>query len=143
MNYYKKKSLENTDNAPLRVEPQYTNMRGNNNEEETDFQDDYAAMPVMREPNDSAGAVVSFICGLVTIFICFLPVLSLVTGLVAMFSAREARKNARMNDMPPPGTAIAGKVCGFIGIVLNLIISFFFYLVPLIFSDGASALTLF
>lgn len=144
MNYYKKKNLEKPDNIPLRVEPTYTNMRGEENtDEESGFDGDYASMPVMREPNDSASAIISCICGLVSVLICFLPFIPLITGLVAMFTAREARKSARMNDMPPPGTAIAGKVCGFVGIVLSLLISFFFYIVPMIFVDAASALKIF
>ena len=132
LNYYNNKFKENNNNIPKVVEPVYTNMRGAENDS-----DDVSFT------NDSAASVISCICGIISVILCFLPIIPLVIGLIAIFSASGARKNAKMNDMPPPGSAIAGKVCGFIGIVLSLTICFFIYLVPILFYEGSNVLNLF
>ncbi len=144
LNYYNNKFKENNNNIPKVVEPVYTNMRGaENDSDDVSFTNDYAAMPVTPERGDSAASVISCICGIISVILCFLPIIPLVIGLIAIFSASGARKNAKINDMPPPGSAIAGKVCGFIGIVLSLTICFFIYLVPILFYEGSNVLNLF
>ena len=68
------------------------------------------------QPTGNGKAVAALICGIAAILLCWLPLLSVILGIVAIVLAGSYIKAGGV-----AGTAKAGRICGIIGIVLAVL----------------------
>ncbi len=122
------------DRIPKRIDPQYSNFDSNTNEIDIYEENNTVYYFPDREQNDSPLSVFSFIIGLLSVLLCWVPVLPLISGVIGVFLASQDSKRAEMCNQDVLGTSVAGKTCSIVGIIINIII----YSVILILSYGIS-----
>ena len=76
-------------------------------------------------PQESGKATAALVLGIINIFLCWIPIIGLVLGILAI----SLGSNGRMIDQNTPssnkGAAIAGLIMGIITLIINLIMSMF------------------
>ncbi len=77
---------------------------------------------------NAPGAVGSLVCGIISVVLCWVPIVGWVLGIVALVLSRKAKKNVTSNPetLGGGGLATGGLVCGIVGTVLSVIYSIMF-----------------
>lgn len=81
---------------------------------------------------DNTPSIVSMVLGILSIILCWLPIIGLILGIIAVVLATKGMKIANEVNKGK-GFAIAGISCGATGIVLNVIYSLMWLFMGFIF----------
>ena len=67
------------------------------------------------------GAVAALVCGILSIVVCWIPLVGLILGIVALVMASKAKAAAvrEPDRFVPGGVRVGGFVCGIIGTVFS------------------------
>lgn len=68
---------------------------------------------------DNTTAVVSMVLGIISVILCWVPIIGLVLGVVSLIFATKGLKKSRIINKGK-GFSIAGISCGSVGIALNV-----------------------
>ena len=90
---------------------------------------------------NAPGAVASLVCGIISIVLCWVPIVGLVLGIIAIVAAGKAKGAAQANPekFEMGGVRVGGFVCGIIGTVLSAIQTVSFLLGLALIAGGAAA----
>lgn len=69
--------------------------------------------------NDNTTAIVSMVLGIISVILCWVPIIGLVLGIVSLIFATKGLKKSRIINKGK-GFSIAGISCGSVGIALNV-----------------------
>lgn len=69
--------------------------------------------------NDNTTAIVSMVLGIISVFLCWAPIIGLALGIVSLVFATKGLKKSKIINKGK-GFSIAGISCGAVGIVLNV-----------------------
>ncbi|MCP4847365.1 MAG: DUF4190 domain-containing protein [Verrucomicrobiaceae bacterium] len=76
---------------------------------------------------NAPGAVSSLVCGIISIVLCWVPIVGLVLGIIAIMGQSRAKKKiyADPENYEGGGLAIAGLVCGIVGTASSALYNIF------------------
>ena len=80
-------------------------------------------------------AIVGMILGILSVILCWVPVIGLVLGIVALILSIKGLKNSRIINKGK-GLSVTGISCGSVGIVVNIIYTIV-YIIIFIFATTA------
>ena len=91
--------------------------------------------------SNAPGSVASLVCGILSIVLCFLPLVGLVLGIIAIQQAGKARRFVEYSpdEFVPGGVRVGGFVCGIIGTVFSGIYNAYYLLAVVFFTSVMSA----
>lgn len=69
--------------------------------------------------NDNTTAIVSMVLGIISVILCWVPIIGLALGIVSLVFATKGLKKSRIINKGK-GFSIAGISCGSVGIALNV-----------------------
>lgn len=69
--------------------------------------------------NDNTTAIVSMVLGIISVILCWVPIIGLALGIVSLVFATKGLKKSRIINKGR-GFSIAGISCGSVGIALNV-----------------------
>ncbi len=72
---------------------------------------------------ENSGAIVSMILGILSVVLCWVPIIGLALGIVGLILSVNGMKKAAVVNKGK-GFSIAGLSCGSVGIVLNIVYTF-------------------
>lgn len=72
-----------------------------------------------QNPNDNTTAIVSMVLGIISVILCWVPIIGLALGIVSLVFATKGLKKSRIINKGK-GFSIAGISCGSVGIALNV-----------------------
>ena len=80
-------------------------------------------------------AIVGMILGILSVILCWVPVIGLVLGIIALISSIKGLKNSKIINKGK-GLSVTGISCGSVGIVVNIIYSIM-YIILFLFARTA------
>ena len=91
---------------------------------------------------NAPGAVASLVCGIISIVLCWVPIVGLVLGIIAIVAAGKAKGAAQANPekFEMGGVRVGGFVCGIIGTVLSGIYSIWWVIAVAALSGAAASM---
>ena len=69
-------------------------------------------------------AVAGMVCGIVSIVLCYVPILGLVLGIVGTAISAQTINAVKRGEAGGKGMAITGLVCGIVGLVWSTVYTF-------------------
>lgn len=99
----------------------------------------YESLNGNNQNEDNNIAIISMILGIISIALCWVPIFGIALGIVGLVLSIKGLNKAKMVNKGK-GFAIAGLTCSIVGIFLNLIYSFAWFLAFIVLKSTVNVL---